>query len=37
MARASMPLDDLLLALGDRDKDALRVIQERTVQDSLEA
>jgi transposase-like protein len=32
-----MPLDDLLVELGDRDKDALRVILERTVQALVEA
>ena len=37
MTRASMPLDDLLVELGDRDKDALRVILERTVQALVEA
>lgn len=37
MTRASMPLDDLLVELGDRDQDALRVILERTVQALVEA
>jgi putative transposase len=37
MTRASMPLDELLGELGDRDKDTLRVILERTVQALLEA
>ena len=34
---ANMPLDDLLVELGDRDRDALRVILERTVQALVEA
>ena len=37
MTRASMPLDELLGELGDRDKDTLRVILERTVQALVEA
>ena len=37
MTRASMPLDDLLVELGDRDQDALRVILEQTVQALVEA
>jgi transposase len=37
MTRASMPLDELLGELGDRDKDTLRVVLERTVQALVEA
>ena len=37
MTRASVPLDDLLVELGDRDQDALRVTLERTVQALVEA